>query len=84
MAKTVKKRRWIFPVALVLYAIVFLGAAAFGLRWFWDYIDAYEQSRPHIALDAYMEELTAEYVADRCGDLIFDPLFHIHNVVTSF
>lgn len=70
MAKSVKKHRWIFPVALVLYAIVFLVAAGYGLRWFWNYIDAYEQSRPHIALDAYMENLTAEYVTDRCGELI--------------
>ena len=65
-----KKHRWIFPVALILYAAVFLVAAFFGLRWFWGYMDAYEQSRPHIALDAYMEELTANYVLDRCGDLI--------------
>lgn len=70
MAKSVKKHRWVFPVALVLYAIVFLVAAGYGLRWFWNYIDAYEQSRPHIALDAYMENLTAEYITDRCGELI--------------
>lgn len=67
---TKKKHRWIFPVALLAYALVFLVALVFGLSWFWDYMDAYEQSRPHIALNAYMEQLTAEYVADASGALI--------------
>lgn len=70
MAKSVKKHRRIFPVALLLYAVVFLVAAFFGLRWFWNYMDAYEQSRPHIPLNAYMADLNAEYIADRCSDLI--------------
>lgn len=70
MAKSVIKRRWIFPLAMALYALVALIAIDCGLRWFWNYMDAYEQSRPHIPLDAYMEELTAEYVADRCDELI--------------
>ena len=70
MAKSIIKRRWRFPLAMALYAIVVLVAINCGLRWFWNYMDAYEQSRPHIPLDAYMEELTADYVADRCDDLI--------------
>ena len=68
MTKT--KRRWVFPVALLLYAIVFLTAAFFGLRFFWDYIDAYEQSRSHIALNAYMDALSADTVCDHAGELI--------------
>ena len=70
MAKTNTKRRWIFPVALLAYALVFLCAAAIGFHFLWDYMDAYEQSRPHIALNAYKEKLTAEYVAGKCTDLI--------------
>lgn len=67
---TKKTRKWIFPVALLAYALVFLCITAIGLTWFWDFIDAYEMSRPKNTLDAYLETLTPEYVADRCGDLI--------------
>ena len=71
MAKQVKKKhRWVFPLILVIYAVLFLGATAYGLNWFWDYMDAYEQSRPHIALNAYEDTLTAEYVANASGALI--------------
>jgi len=63
-------RRWIFPIALLAYALVFLVATAIGLSWFWNFIDAYENSRPKNTLEAYMEQLTPEYVADRCGELI--------------
>lgn len=70
MTKGKTRRRWIFPIALLVYALVFLCAAAIGFDYLWDYMDAYEQSRPHIALDAYMAQLNAEYVADRSGDLI--------------
>lgn len=65
-----KIRKWIFPLSLLAYALVFLCITAVGLTWFWDFIDAYEISRPKNTLDAYMEQLTPEYVADRCGDLI--------------
>lgn len=74
-----KKRRWIFPLILVLYAAAFLGATHYGLEWFWDYMDAYEQSRPHIALDAYEEKLNAEYVADACGELIDQIDHHVQS-----
>ena len=65
-----KTRKWIFPLSLLAYALVFLCATAIGLSWFWEFIDAYEMSRPKNTLDAYMQTLTAEYVADRCDDLI--------------
>ncbi len=65
-----RKHRWIFPVCLVLYAVLFLFAANKGLEWFWGYIDAYEQTRPHIALNAYKETLTREYVAAACEELV--------------
>lgn len=55
---------------LIAYALVFLGATAVGMRYFWNYIDAYEKSRPHTALNGYMEKLDAAYVADRSAELI--------------
>ncbi len=74
-----KKRRWIFPLLLGLYALAVLVAAAFGLDFFWDYIDAYEQSRPYHAVDAYMEKLTADYVCDRSADLIDQIDHHVQS-----
>ncbi len=66
-----KKRGWlIFTIALLVYALLFLAATAFGLDFLADFLEDYEQSRPHIALNAYMDSLTADYVADRCGDLL--------------
>lgn len=68
MTKT--KRRWVFPMALILYAVIFLTGAFFGLRYFWDFIDAYEQSRPHIAVNAYTQQLDADFICDHAGSLI--------------
>lgn len=68
MTKT--KRRWIFPLALLLYAVIFLTAAFFGLRNFWEFIDSYERSRPHIAVNTYTEQLTADYICNHSGSLI--------------
>ena len=59
-----------FAIGMMVYAIVILTAAFFGLKWFWGFIEAYELSRPHIAIDAYMEQLTPEHIAESCEDLI--------------
>lgn len=77
--KEKKKRRWIFPLLLLIYAIAFLGAAAYGLDWFWDYMDAYEQSRPHIALNAYTEKLTADYVLSKTDALVQQIDHHVQS-----
>lgn len=69
--KTPKKRkRFGFAIFMILYALVVLGAAAWGLGKFWDYMDAYEASRIRNTMDSYMEEVTPEYVCDRSGALI--------------
>ena len=65
-----KRRSWGFAIFMVLYALVVLGAAAWGLIKFWDYLDAYEQSRIQNPMDAYMAEVTPAYVCDRSSDLI--------------
>ena len=59
-----------FAIFMILYALVVLGAAAWGLNQFWDYMDAYEKSRIKNTIDAYMEDVTPQYVCDRSGDLI--------------
>lgn len=60
---------WFF-IGMLVYAIVFLGATAYGLNWVWGAMESYEASRPYIAIDAYMEQLTKEHIVDSCGDLI--------------
>lgn len=68
--KPPKRRKWGFLIFTILYALVILGAAAWGLNKFWDYLDAYENSRIKHTINAYMASLTPEYVCGRSGDLI--------------
>lgn len=72
MAKQQKKKRsfgW-FLFGMLIYAVVFLVAVNFGLKAFWNYMEAYENSRPKIAINAYMENLTEEHICDFSQDLI--------------
>jgi hypothetical protein len=55
---------------MIVYAVVVLIAAAFGLSKFWEYMDAYEASRVKNTMEAYMAELTPQYICDRSGELI--------------
>lgn len=63
----VKKKRSLVK-GMVIYAIVFLLVAAAGLAFFWDFIDAYECSRPKNTMDSYIAQLTADAMADNCGE----------------
>ena len=58
MAK--KRGSHIFFVGMVIYAVIFLALTAVGLKFFWDFIEAYEQSRPKNTANAYLEALTVE------------------------
>ena len=72
MAKTKKKRTGalIFTICLCLYAIAFLIATGYGLEYLWDYMDAYEAARPKYGIEAYMQNLTQDYICDQCDDLV--------------
>lgn len=59
-----------FIIFMIVYAAVILIAAAFGLGKFWDYIDAYENSRIRNTIEAYMESLTPQHICDRSGALL--------------
>lgn len=65
-----KRNRRLFPLALIIYAVIFLGITAFGLHSFWGYMDAYERSRPQNAVDAYTQQLTPEYISKACAPMI--------------
>lgn len=49
-----------FVAGMLVYALVFLAIASAGLWVLWDYIDAYEQSRPVNAIKAYVDSVTPE------------------------
>lgn len=68
MAKR-KRSNLIFTVCLLAYAVIFLIFTAIGLQHLWDYMEAYERSRPKHCIDSYMEQLTPEYICDRSSDL---------------
>lgn len=67
-----KKSRFglILGLVMALYALIFCAIAYFGLGKFWDYIAAYEASRPDNAVSAYMQTLDTAYVQDHCAELI--------------
>lgn len=60
MTKTGRKKR--FALGMLIYAVVFLLIAAAGLAVFWQFIEAYELSRPKTAVDAYIDSLTSQQI----------------------
>lgn len=72
MAKKQKKNRkgMGFALFMVIYAVLALTGIYFGLKWFWGFMEAYEASRPHIAIEAYMDSLTKEHVVEGCRDIL--------------
>lgn len=59
-----------FAIGLVVYAIVFIAAAAIFLNWFWGFIEGYELSRPKVTIQNYMDSLTDEHILSYADDLI--------------
>ena len=58
MSKT-KRVKHPLLLGMVIYAVIFLATAAVGLRVFWDFIGAFEASRPENVIDEYIGQLTA-------------------------
>ncbi|MCD7859244.1 MAG: hypothetical protein LUH51_03610 [Firmicutes bacterium] len=86
MAKKRKRRTWSFLAGMLVYALVFAAAAGFGLRRLWVSLADYEAAEqaaleeeraaaeaaadPQLAIDAYMESLTAAHICDESQALI--------------
>lgn len=58
------KKRGHFLLGMFIYAVLFLLLTAGGLKVFWEFIEAYELSRPVYAVDRYMEQLTVDHIYD--------------------
>ncbi|MBO5952977.1 MAG: hypothetical protein J6Q53_02485 [Oscillospiraceae bacterium] len=71
MTKAVKKKPS-HPLlfGMLLYAAVFLGLAAGGLFWFWDYMEAYELSRPNTTMNAYIDQLQLDTLYTAAAPLV--------------
>lgn len=59
-----------FVIGMVIYAVVFLAIAGAGLAIFWNFIDAYEQSRPMNTVKAYVASVTAEDFCEGSEELL--------------
>lgn len=68
--KTGKRKPMTFWKILLIFAEVFLIATCIGLMMFWDFIEAYEASRPQNAIAQFMEEMTPERISDKDTDTL--------------
>lgn len=59
-----------FALGMVIYALVFLALTAVGLKVLWNYIDAYEQSRPMNTVKAYVNSVTTQDMWDGSEGLL--------------
>lgn len=64
-----------FVTGMVIYALVFLMIVSGGLWLLWDFMEAYEQSRPVNTIKAYVNSLTPEDLSAGAGSLL-DALDH--------
>lgn len=72
MAKSGKKTGARFALGMVIYALVFLLITAAGLAVFWNFIEAYELSRPRNTVDAYVAGLSEEKLHQKAQSLLSD------------
>ena len=87
MAKKMKKTGFKrFFLGLGIYAVVFLALAFLGLTVFWDFIEAYELSRPKNTISQYVQQLTTQQIA--AGDTALlsqiDPNIQNEDAIQAF
>ena len=70
MAKKTKRFKHGFLLGMVIYAVLFLVLAFVGLRYFWDFIAAFEESRPLNTINAYMDQLTVDHICDSQTEIL--------------
>lgn len=68
--RNVKRKGNGFAIFMSVYAILALAGIFFGLKWFWGFMEAYEASRPHIAIDAYMSKVSRDRIVENCDVIL--------------
>ena len=80
MAKHKKNRKGMgFALFMAFYAILFLGLTGYGLKWFWGFMEAYEASRPHKAIDSYMAKVDRDYIVEHSNEFMTTVDFNIQD-----
>ena len=59
-----------FALGMVIYALVFLMIAGAGLWLLWDFMEAYELSRPLNTIKVYVAGVTEDMLCDGSGELL--------------
>lgn len=66
-----KKSKWLgFFLFMVIYALIVLLAASFGLKVLWDFADNYERSLPNRKMAAYVSTLNETHVRKIALDFV--------------
>ena len=65
-----KKRRFSYPIVLLVYILLVLGVAVFFLTKLWAFAVEYELSRPTNTMDAYVQELNVNLWNDQVAQTI--------------
>lgn len=65
-----RHRTWLLITIMILYAVVVLVGAKFGLHKLTQFLEVYETSRPSTAMTAYMDGLTTEHICDMSKPII--------------
>ncbi len=60
----------IYTFFLVLYGLAIIAAACYGLLMVWTYAEEYEYTRPHHALDAYLEQINRDHWSDGMAEAV--------------
>lgn len=60
----------IYTFFLVLYGLLIIVAACYGLLMVWTYAEEYEYTRPHHALDSYMEMINRDRWDDAMAEAV--------------
>ena len=60
----------IYTFFLVLYGLAIIAAACYGLLMVWTYAEEYEYTRPHHALDSYLEKINRDRWSDGMAEAV--------------
>ena len=60
----------LFTVFMLLYIAAAVFGINFGLEFLWNYMEAYEASRPNNIINSYMQQLTNDHIVDMCQNVI--------------
>ncbi|MDO4991067.1 MAG: hypothetical protein Q4E45_11230 [Eubacteriales bacterium] len=70
MARKRKLGARIYAFFLILYGLLIIAAACYGLLMVWTYAEEYEYTRPYHALDGYLEKINRDRWSDGMAEAV--------------